>query len=124
MFIFYKLIFFGMMFFVWVILFQNLDEIITHKKFDTIPRITIISISILFLILFHIYVTPIILYFNPYKYSNLLSGTLYDWIIGVILGIMDFIVVIIVIMLPLIIFYTLNAVFTIWEERYRDKYNK
>lgn len=121
MFIFYKLIFFGMMFFVWVILFQNLDEIITHKKFNIVSRITIISISILFLILFHIYVVPIILYFNPYKYSNLLSGTLYDWIIGVILGIMDFIVVSIVIMLPLLIFYILNATFTVWEERYNKK---
>ena len=124
MFIFYKLIFFGMMFFVWVILFQNLDEIIKHKKFDTISRITIISISILFLILFHIYVIPIILYFNPYKYSNLLNGAFSDWILGVILGIMDFIVVIIVIMLPLIIFYILNAVSNIWEERYHDKDNK
>lgn len=122
--IFYILMFFGLILLVWTILFQNLKEIIKHKKFDTISRITIISISILFLILFHIYVTPIILYFNPYKYANLLNGTLSDWIIGVILGIMDFIVVIIVIMLPLIIFYILNAVFTIWEERYHDKDNK
>lgn len=95
-----------------------------HKKFDTISRITIISISILFLILFHIYVTPIILYFNPYKYANLLNGAFSDWILGVILGIMDFIVVIIVIMLPLIIFYTLNAVFAVWEKRYYNKDDK
>ena len=122
--VFYILIFFGLILLVWAVLFQHLKEIIKLKKFDTIPRITMISISILFLILFHIYVTPIILYFNPYKYANLLNGTPSDWIIGVILGIMDFIVVIIVIMLPLISFYTLNAVFTIWEERYRDKYNK
>ena len=122
--IFYISMFFAMLLFVWTILFQHLKEIIKLKKFDTISRITIISISILFLILFHIYVIPNILYFNPYKYANLLNGTPSDWIIGVILGIMDFIVVIIVIMLPLIIFYTLNAVFTIWGERYRDKYNK
>lgn len=122
--IFYMLMFFGVILLVWTVLFQQLKEIIKHKKFDTISRITIISISILFLILFHIYVTPIILYFNPYKYSNLLNGTSSDWIIGVILGIMDFIVVIIVIMLPLIIFYTLNAVFTIWKKRYFDKDNK
>lgn len=122
--IFYMLMFFGVILLVWTVLFQQLKEIIKHKKFDTISRITIISISILFLILFHIYVTPIILYFNPYKYGNLLNGTLSDWIIGVILGIMDFIVVIIVIMLPLIIFYILNAVFTIWEERYYNKDDK
>jgi hypothetical protein len=122
--VFYILIFFGLILLVWAVLFHELKEIIKHKKFNTISRITIISISILFLILFHIYVIHIILYFNPYKYGNLLNGTPSDWIIGVILGIMDFIVVIIVIMLPLIIFYTLNAVFTIWEERYRDKYNK
>ena len=119
--VFYILMFFGLILLVWTILFQHLKEIIKHKKFDTILRITIISISILFLILFHIYVTPIILYFNPYKYSNLLNGTLSDWMLGIILGIMDFIVVIIVIMLPLIIFYILNAVFTIWEERYYNK---
>ena len=106
--VFYIFIFFAMLLFVWTILFQNLKEIITHKKFDTISRITIISISILFLILFHICVTPIILYFNPYKYGNFLNGTFPDWILGVILGIMDFIVVTIVIMLPLIIFYILN----------------
>lgn len=122
--IFYIFIFFAMLLFVWTVLFQHLKEIIKHKKFDTISRITIISISILFLILFHIYVIPVILYFNPYKYGNLLNGTLSDWIIGVILGIMDFIVVIIVIMLPLIIFYILNAVFTIWEERYYNKDDK
>lgn len=122
--IFYISMFFAMLLFVWTILFQHLKEIIKLKKFDTIPRITIISISILFLILFHIYVIPVILYFNPYKYGNLLNGTLSDWIIGVILGIMDFIVVIIVIMLPLIIFYILNAVFTIWEERYYNKDDK
>lgn len=122
--IFYIFIFFAMLLFVWTILFHHLKEIIKHKKFDTISRITIISISILFLILFHIYVIPIILYFNPYKYSNLLNGAFSDWILGVILGIMDFIVVIIVIMLPLIIFYILNAVSNIWEERYHDKDNK
>ena len=122
--IFYISMFFAMLLFVWTILFQHLKEIIKHKKFDTISRITIISISILFLILFHIYVTPIILYFNPYKYANLLNGAFSDWILGVILGIMDFIVVIIVIMLPLIIFYILNAVFTIWEERYYNKDDK
>lgn len=122
--IFYMLMFFGVILLVWTVLFQQLKEIIKHKKFDTISRITIISISILFLILFHIYVTPIILYFNPYKYANLLNGAFSDWILGVILGIMDFIVVIIVIMLPLIIFYILNAVFTIWEERYCDKDDK
>ena len=115
------LMFFGLILLVWTVLFQHLKEIIRHKNFDTISRITIISISILFLILFHIYAIPIILYFNPYKYANLLNGTSSDWIIGVILGIMDFIVVIIVIMLPLIIFYILNAVFTIWEERYYNK---
>lgn len=122
--VFYILMFFGLILFVWTVLFQQLKEIIKHTKFDTISRITVISISILFLILFHIYVTPIILYFNPYKYANLLNGAFSDWIIGVILGIMDFIVVIIVIMLPLIIFYILNAVFTIWGERYCDKDNK
>lgn len=122
--VFYILMFFGLILLVWTVLFQHLKEIIKHKKFDTISRITIISISILFLILFHIYVTPIILYFNPYKYSNLLNGAFSDWILGVILGIMDFIVVIIVIMLPLIIFYILNAVFTIWEEHYCDKDDK
>lgn len=122
--VFYILMFFSLILLVWAILFQHLKEIIKHKKFDTISRITIISISILFLILFHIYVIPIILYFNPYKYANLLNGTPSDWIIGVILGIMDFIIVIIVIMLPIIIFYTLNAVFVIWEEHYRDKDNK
>lgn len=122
--VFYILMFFGFILLVWTVLFQQLKEIIKHKKFDTISRITVISISILFLILFHIYVIPVILYFNPYKYGNLLNGTLSDWIIGVILGIMDFIVVIIVIMLPLIIFYTLNAVFTVWEEHYCDKDNK
>lgn len=122
--IFYILMFFGLILFVWAVLFQHLKEIIKLKKFDTISRITIISISILFLILFHIYVTPIILYFNPYKYANLLNGVFSDWILGVILGIMDFIVVIIVIMLPLIIFYILNAVFTIWEERYYNKDDK
>ena len=122
--IFYMLMFFGVILLVWTVLFQQLKEIIKHKKFDTISRITVISISILFLILFHIYVIPVILYFNPYKYGNLFNGTLSDWIIGVILGIMDFIVVIIVIMLPLIIFYILNAVFTIWEERYYNKDDK
>lgn len=122
--IFYILMFFAMLLFVWTVLFQNLKEIITHKKFDTILRITIISISILFLILFHIYVTPIILYFNPYKYGNLLNGAFSDWILGVILGIMNFIVVIIVIMLPLIIFYSLTSVFTIWEEYYCNKDDK
>lgn len=122
--VFYILMFFGLILFVWTVLFQQLKEIIKHTKFDTISRITVISISILFLILFHIYVTPIILYFNPYKYANLLNGAFSDWIIGVILGIMDFIVVIIVIMLPLIIFYILNAVFTIWGEWYCDKDNK
>lgn len=122
--IFYILMFFGLILFVWTVLFQHLKEIIKHKKFNLISRITIISISILFLILFHIYVTPIILYFNPYKYGNLLDGTLSDWMLGIILGIMDFIVVIIVIMLPLIIFYTLNTVFTIWEKRYCDKDDK
>ena len=122
--LFYILMFFGLILLVWTILFQHLKEIIKHKKFDTILRITIISISILFLILFHIYVTPIILYFNPYKYSNLLNGTLSDWMLGIILGIMDFIIVTIVIMLPLIIFYTLNAVFTIWEEHYCNKDDK
>lgn len=122
--IFYISMFFAMLLFVWTVLFQQLKEIIKHKKFDTISRIAIISISILFLILFHIYAIPIILYFNPYKYANLLNGAFSDWTIGVILGIMDFIVVIIVIMLPLIIFYTLNAVFTVWEERYCDKDNK
>ena len=122
--IFYMLMFFGVILLVWTVLFQQLKEIIKHKKFDTISRITIISISILFLILFHIYVTPIILYFNPYKYANLLNGAFSDWILGVILGIMDFIVVIIVIMLPLIIFYTLNAVFAVWEKRYYNKDDK
>ena len=122
--IFYIFIFFAMLLFVWTVLFQHLKEIIKHKKFDIISRITIISISILFLILFHIYVTPIILYFNPYKYGNFLNGTSSDWIIGVILGIMDFIVVIIVIMLPLIIFYSLTSVFTIWEEHYCNKDDK
>lgn len=122
--VFYILMFFGLILIVWNVLFHHLKEIIKHKKFDTISRITIISISILFLILFHIYVIPIILYFNPYKYSNLLNGAFSDWILGVILGIMDFIVVIIVIMLPLIIFYILNAVSNIWEERYHDKDNK
>lgn len=122
--IFYILMFFGLILLVWTVLFQHLKEIIKHKKFDTISRITIISISILFLILFHIYVTPIILYFNPYKYANLLNGAFSDWILGVILGIMDFIVVIIVIMLPLIIFYTLNAVFAVWEKRYYNKDDK
>ena len=116
--------FFGLILFVWTVLFQHLKEIIKHKKFNLISRIAIISISILFLILFHIYVIPVILYFNPYKYGSLLNGTLSDWIIGVILGIMDFIVVIIVIMLPLIIFYTLNAVFAVWEKRYYNKDDK
>lgn len=119
--LFYILIFFSIILLVWTVLFCHLKDIIKHKKFNIVSRITIISISILFLILFHIYVVPIILYFNPYKYSNLLSGTLYDWIIGVILGIMDFIVVSIVIMLPLLIFYILNATFTVWEERYNKK---
>lgn len=119
--VFYILMFFGVILLIWTVLFQNLKEIIKDKKFNLIPRITIISISILFSILFHIYVVPIILYFNPYKYGNLLSGTLSDWIIGIILGIMDFIVVIIVIMLPLLIFYILNATFTVWEERYNKK---
>ena len=122
--VFYILMFFGLILIVWTVLFQNLKEIIKLKKFDTISRITIISISILFLILFHIYVTPIILYFNPYKYANLLNSAFSDWILGVILGIMDFIVVIIVIMLPLIIFYTLNAVFAVWEKRYYNKDDK
>ena len=119
--IFYIFIFFAMLLFVWTILFQHLKEIIKHKKFKTISRITVISISILFLILFHIYIIPTILYFNPYKYANLLNGALSDWIIGVILSVMDFIVVIIVIMLPLLIFYILNATFTVWEERYNKK---
>lgn len=122
--IFYIFIFFAMLLFVWTVLFQHLKDIIKHKEFDTVSRITIISISILFLILFHIYVIPVILYFNPYKYGNLLNGTLSDWIIGVILGIIDCIVVIIVIMLPLIIFYTLNAVFAVWEKRYYNKDDK
>lgn len=119
--VFYILMFFGVILLIWAVLFQNLKEIIKDKKFNLIPRITVISISILFLILFHIYVIPVILYFNPYKYANLLNGTLSDWIIGVILGIMDFIVVSIVIMLPLLIFYILNATFTVWEERYNKK---
>lgn len=119
--VFYILIFFGLILLVWAVLFQHLKEIIKLKKFDIISRITIISISILFLILFHIYVIHIILYFNPYKYGNFLNGTPSDWIIGVILGIMDFIVVIIVIMLPLIIFYTLNSLFCIWTKYCNDK---
>ena len=99
---------------VWTGLILKLWELIKSRRFNRLIRITITSICLMFLIVFHIYVIPIILSFN------LLIGS-FDTFKGIMASVINEVAIIILITAPLLTFSILDCFFKIQEKFYKKK---
>lgn len=99
---------------VWTGLILKLWELIKSRRFNRLIRITITSICLIFLIVFHIYVVPIILFFN-------LPIRSFDTFRGIMASVINEVAIIILITAPLLTFSILDCLFTIQEKFYKKK---
>lgn len=112
--LFFIMLFIIMVLNVWTGLILKLWELIKSRRFNRLIRITVTSICLMFLIVFHIYVVPIILSFN-------ISIESFDTFKGLMVSVINQVAIIILITAPLLTFSILDCLFTIQEKFYKKK---